>query len=909
VFVLASYVDSVQEQRAAELEDAVIIGQSVAAVVQAFAQDLETTLLAAGLAISERSGPLDQASLGPYLTALVSEYRLLRTMFVTDLGGQVIAASGGQGIGTDVSGRPYIQALQAGAETIWVDQLIGLETGEFTVAYARAIKDAGGSTRAFLVAAFYPDRLVERLPVRLPPDAAILMINRQGTVMHASDFPDLPIPRRDVASSGFIARTLQGEVVSFTDTALRPGVELRFGALVPVIPPGWVVGFTRPQAPLDEVLRARLLRDFLATTLVMLLAAGLIALLARRLTQPLATLAETAAAIARGERPTVPPLESDVEVMQLAAGMQAMSAAVAEREDALREAARQRAAVADLGQRALAGLELDELLREAALVVSATLEVEYVAVLELALSGRELRLRAGVGWPDGAIGEVTVSAGLESQAGFTLQSIGPVIVEDLRTETRFSAPLLAGRSVVSGLTVLIPGRERPFGVLGAHTTRHRTFTRDDLNFMQAMANVLAAAIERRHSEDVLRFLAEASEVLTSSMEYEQRVATVARLAVPRLADWCTVNVVDEQGHLRRVGTAHVDPAKEPLLNAMRAHFPPDPGASHGLPKVIRTGQPELHPEVTPEFVHEYAPHAEHRHLLETLGFSSYMSVPLIARGKILGAISFASMASGRRFTSEDLALAEELASRAALAIDNARLYEDVQQAIKMRDDYLATLSHDLRTPLTAIKGSAQFGRRMAERLQRPELEQVLEAFQRIDETATRMAELMNELLDLSRLDTGQPLPLDRRATDVVALVQRIAVESQRLTARHRIVVERPETELIGNWDGPRLERVMNNLIGNAIKYSPNGGDVTVSITRSDDAALLHVRDRGIGIPPADLAHVFDRFYRARNVEGRITGTGIGLAASRQVVDQHGGSISVDSEEGVGTTVTVRLPLT
>jgi PAS domain S-box-containing protein len=235
--------------------------------------------------------------------------------------------------------------------------------------------------------------------------------------------------------------------------------------------------------------------------------------------------------------------------------------------------------------------------------------------------------------------------------------------------------------------------------------------------------------------------------------------------------------------------------------------------------------------------------------------------------------------------------------------------KDMERA---REEFLSSASHDLKTPLTTIRGLAQLTQRRAQRLEGPEAARVAEGLRKIDVTAGKMASLINELLDVACLQMGKPLDLDRRPTDLVALARQLTAEQQTTSDRHRIRVEAQVPELTGAWDTMRLERVLANLLSNAIKYSPEGGEVLVRVAREDRRdgswALLTVRDPGLGIPKSDLPRIFERFHRASNVVERIAGTGIGLASVHQIVAQHGGSVAVTSKEGAGTTFTVRLPL-
>lgn len=237
----------------------------------------------------------------------------------------------------------------------------------------------------------------------------------------------------------------------------------------------------------------------------------------------------------------------------------------------------------------------------------------------------------------------------------------------------------------------------------------------------------------------------------------------------------------------------------------------------------------------------------------------------------------------------------------------AHSHQQIEAALRTRDEFMAAAAHDLRTPLTSIKGMAQLLHRQVARTDLPESARLLEGLTGIDASATRMVEQIDQLLDLTRLQTGQPLELRRRPTELVDLTRRIAGAQQQTTERHRIRVEATEPEISGMWDQARLERVLDNLISNAIKYSPEGGDVTITVAKDSERAILMVRDQGVGIPVGDRERIFERFQRAGNA-GQIVGTGIGLASAQQVVAQHGGSITVDSQEGHGSVFTVSLPL-
>lgn len=241
----------------------------------------------------------------------------------------------------------------------------------------------------------------------------------------------------------------------------------------------------------------------------------------------------------------------------------------------------------------------------------------------------------------------------------------------------------------------------------------------------------------------------------------------------------------------------------------------------------------------------------------------------------------------------------EIAAQARQHADeSARLYEEAQEAISLRDELLAVVSHDLKNPLTTVMGFTQLLHGKVERINLPEKDLVVDGISRIYATATRMNRLIDELLDIAYLQMGKPLNLDEGETDLVRLARQAIIAYQQISKYHQFHVEASIPELIGWWDSARLERVLGNILSNAIKYSPEG----------KPWAVLHVEDQGIGIPASDLPQVFDRFHRAKNVAKQIKGSGIGLASARHIIEQHHGTISVSSQEGVGSIFTIRLPL-
>ncbi len=1029
------------------------------------------------------------------------------------------------------------------------------------------------------------------------------------------------------------------------------------------------------------------------------------------------------------------------------AGVKATHSAGVDRQ--LETRARKQRAVALLGLRALGRGNLQELMDAAVGLVADVLDLEYCKVLELLPNRQELLLRAGVGWHDGLVGEATVGTERESQAGYTLLSSEPIVVDDLRIESRFSGPdLLHEHDVVSGLSVIIHGANGPWGVLGAHTSQRRSFSDDDVSFIQSVANILAAAIERVLAEDALSeseerfrtlvemapdaifsisvadgtfttlspaferltgwtraewlgrsfteivhpddlplaheqfqrvlegvspppfelrvlardgqeiigefrltsqvedgrvvelfgiardvtdrrraeeevrqsrdeleiilrgvadgitvqdtegrliyanemaarmigcetvdellatptrellgrfemfndagdpfplsqlpsriamqgeqppetlirfrvvatgserwslvtatpvldpdgrphyainifhdvteqkraqqvqgFLAEATALLASTLDYEETLDRVAHIAVPFLADLCVFDIVQPDGSLRRIA-AHANPQTERLMHDLINRHPIE--ASHPVMRSIQTGEVTIHQDVANEPVSLAELSDERVQIIEALGFRSVIVVPLEARGHRIGALSLMVADSGRRYsdaeltvalelaqraatavdnallyheaqhaaarlralalashafaeasldlqavldavarsageligdqcilrllsddsaelpavavyhpdagrrayleeflerevqlateglvgsvittgepvflpsvsqdqlrtsitaghledvervplhsiiivlvrvrerpigtlglgrerpgepyTDEDLLLLQELADRAGLAIENARLYKEAQDAIRSREQFLSIASHELKTPLTSVKASAQLlERRM--RQDPIDRERVEPLVRQVQSEVNRLENLVLDLLDATRIQQGR-LELRREPVDLVDLarqaIERFDTAAQQMP-NHVLVLHAPQP-VEAMIDPGRIDQVITNLVSNALKYSPDGGDIDVVVRQIDGFGEIAVTDRGIGISDAEQATLFQPFARGDAARQSIGGTGLGLFISAEIVGRHGGTIEVDSVPGRGSTFTVHLPL-
>ncbi len=430
----------------------------------------------------------------------------------------------------------------------------------------------------------------------------------------------------------------------------------------------------------------------------------------------------------------------------------------------------------------------------------------------------------------------------------------------------------------------------------------------------------AARAEAEASRQRFAFLAEVSRVLSSSLDEGETFAGLANLLVPALADYCIVDVFEDTGEIRRAEVRHKDPAGQGLINELR-RFSPPLGAKWGIGRVMRTGEPLFSPEMDEDQIRAGTQNAEHLRVLLALGARSSILVPMMSRGRVFGAITLAITGDDRRYGPEDFATAEEMGYRAALAIDNARLYQrsrrlaeelrqrvaDLAAADQRKDEFLAMLAHELRNPLAAISSAGQvLGQtRSAVDQRAAELTAV------IGRQTRHLTRLVDDLLDVSRFTRGK-IELRKGALELRQAVQG-AVETARPLIerrRHELKVALPDEPLWLEADATRIEQVLANLLHNAAKFTEPGGHIALSVERYGGEASIAVRDDGSGIDLALLPRVFDLFVQEdRSLARSHGGLGIGLTLVRGLVEQHGGRVEAHSDgPGRGCEFVVHLPL-
>jgi PAS domain S-box-containing protein len=564
-----------------------------------------------------------------------------------------------------------------------------------------------------------------------------------------------------------------------------------------------------------------------------------------------------------------------------------------------------------------------------------------------------------------------------------------------------------------------------FRVVWPDKTVHNLATRakiirDKKGNVLKLAGVNIDITDRKRVENNLNFLSEVSKVLSSTLDYKKVLNHIAKLSVPELADWCAISMKTKTG-IEQVSVAHVDPLKVKWAKELNKTNPPDPNAPTGVPNILRTGKAELYPYISEELILKSAKAPEELQLLRELRFSSAMLLPILVDKKTIGVITFIFSESERHYKQSDLIFAEEIASRAATAIQNAMLYEAAQENEKKfksfvdsnivgvftaekdgtikecndgflkiigytreemfqkklnrwkltpaeykevdekamksinsnnstvpwekeyikkdgsqvpvivgstlinqitgenitivlditerkrleqrKDEFIGIASHELKTPLTSIKGYTQILERIILQMGDEKLKNYLK---KTNIYINRLDSLIADLLDVSRIQAGK-LQFNMVEFNLTNLISDSIEAIQPTSTKHTILCnECPDITVYG--DLHRLEQVFMNLLSNAIKYSPDSEKVEIEIKKIEDTIQVSVKDYGLGIPKKNLSQLFERFYRVEKTSKQFSGLGIGLYISMEIISRHGGTIKVESEEGKGSSFLVTIPI-
>jgi len=518
--------------------------------------------------------------------------------------------------------------------------------------------------------------------------------------------------------------------------------------------------------------------------------------------------------------------------------------------------------------------------------------------------------------------ELTLEAG--GPVAAAVRGRHPVFLDGAAKRTRDHSLLRAlagkrGRGALGVVPLVAAGRV--LGALAFTLARRGGFSRRQREVLVAFGRHCAQALERaslyareqaaRLSAETaarrLALLAEAGAALGSSLDQDTSLRELARVCTRSFADYCITYILDPEGAIRRVGCAHADPAMDAVARELAELYPPDLAADIGAGHVIRTGHSIMAAEVTEADLHRAAQDEQHLRILLRLRPRSSMVAPLRARGRTLGAMAVASVEGGRPpFDGEDLALVEQLAARAALAVDNARLFHQAAEANRSKANFLAIMSHELRTPLNAILGYADL---LDAETAGPLVDGQRGHLDRIRTAARHLSSIIEEILAYARLEAGrerlvpEPVELGTIMGEAADLI-RPAMAERGLD----LAVVVPERPHVVATDAAKLRQIVLNLLGNAMKFTDHGG-VRLRLEVRNGIALLRVRDSGVGIAPEHLERIFEPFWQVeQNSTRRAGGTGLGLAVTRRLAELLGGELEVESAPGRGSTFTLRLPL-
>jgi signal transduction histidine kinase/transcriptional regulator with GAF, ATPase, and Fis domain len=670
---------------------------------------------------------------------------------------------------------------------------------------------------------------------------------------------------------------------------------------------------------------------------------------------------------------------------------------------------------------ALAHLSLGDLVPALLDAIREVLGADTAAILLLDETERELMMRVTVGFAEEEVSQaIPVPLG-QGLAGRVAASRDAWLVDDLE-EIDLVSPVLRAHGVLSLIAVPLVVEDRVLGVAHVGSLEKQHFGSGDVRLFELIADRIAVALQQsrlleaeRAAQERLSFLGEASSLLASSLDYEDTLARIAELAVPRLADWCSVDIIAEDGSVRRLATTHVDPEKVRWAWELTRRF--DPDDEGGVATVLRSGEPQFLPEIPRELLDAAVVRRPGlREILDQLGLSSGMIVPIGARGRTLGAISFIWAESGHRYTKADLEMALDLGRRAGIAVDNALLYREAEERAQasrvlasvgdgvvlvdsagvirywnraaeaitglprsavddrpageaipgwddvvrhvpvsldpqaapraqslplgvgerelwlsvtgvsvvdgtvyafrdlteeraletLRAEFVSTVSHELRTPLAAIYGAAMTLRRDDIVLDEDQSTTLLNV---MTSESDRLARTVNAILWASRLDTDA-LSTTIESCDPVRLARDV-VDAHRthLPGHVRLELEHEAGLPAVAADPDKVRQVLVNLVDNAVKYSPDGGEVRLAVSTEADRVRFAVHDEGLGIPYAEQRRIFDKFYRLDpDMTRGIGGTGLGLYICRELVRRMDGRIWVTSEPGSGSTFAFELPV-
>jgi len=407
-------------------------------------------------------------------------------------------------------------------------------------------------------------------------------------------------------------------------------------------------------------------------------------------------------------------------------------------------------------------------------------------------------------------------------------------------------------------------------------------------------------------QDRVRFLLEAGRILSTTLDYNVTLVSIAKLLVEGVCDFCIIDILEKDG-MNRVVVRSSKKSDQVLANKF-FKFLPDPRNKEAIYAAAMTGLPILIQKVTPQWLRTVSQIEEERQSVKKLQLNSFIFAPLRSRGRVIGVITIASNKSDFSYSDEDVAFIDAIATRAALAVDNSKLYSEAQAALNSRDEFLSIASHELKTPLTSVLLALQFAiRRMKNQDKKNIDKSVLTALETGVIETRRLSALMSDLLNISVISTGK-LKIDKEESDLVQIISDAISGFKILMERRdiKIIYRKREDVIIGMWDKVRMGEVFSNFLSNAIKYG-KGRPILIESAIDKGRAIVKIKDRGIGIEQEDRESIFELFKRTKNAAD-YKGMGVGLYIANQIVSAHNGKIIVESKPGEGSAFTIELPL-
>ncbi|HWI63672.1 MAG TPA: GAF domain-containing protein, partial [Symbiobacteriaceae bacterium] len=665
-----------------ELEESDVLAEAISSSLLNYLENLWNMEVAVGEAILMHAGHNEPHEIDAMLADTADEIPTVLALHWVDPAGITLASSLPEAVGLSVADREYYQRILAGEDKVVSDVLVGRATGQPTVAVVRALR-RDGKLVGLLVAGFDLAKLDSVLPGASAEGRQFGFLDCKGRIVYNNVNPELDMSQRETPPDMPGRRALSGE--AFWNRSFRASHDglNHMGVSIPIKPIGWAFYSTLPRSVIMDDIWPDTLVDLTVLLLIAAISLVLALYLGRSILHPILALQRAAKAITAGDLSARVGLSGTDEVAAAARAFDSMAGRIQLADEVLKARV---TAVARLSQQALAGADIAALSDAAAALVALSLGVEAAAVLEIYPTMERYRICATVGLPDRLTGR-TVDTGYRHLAAAVYEHQEPTVFEDVSGLLGFDVPAASGAIACAALAP-IAVQNLPFGGLVVFGTRPRQFTQSDLHFLQAVANVVATANEQKRAEAEQAFLVRAGSALASSLEIEETLAHVAELVTESIADWCIVDLQSGDTPRRIVRSSRPDSA--PVAAALDRLISTDPPSWQRAQERLKSGEPMIRPHITDDVLAEAAgSDAEFLAVLRSMRLVASIVVPLIARDRVMGMISF--MTSGPSgYDRRDLQLMQELARRASLAADHAQMYREATRLLAERDQALAS---------------------------------------------------------------------------------------------------------------------------------------------------------------------------------------------------------------------------